>query len=54
LADAEIFPEVTQTEENAETPEGKVADISLHYTLTEERKGDNISGNKEQRNDGDK
>ena len=30
-----------------------MADISLDYTFTEEGKGDNISGNKQKRNDGD-
>ena len=31
------------------TPEGDVANVSLYYTLSEEREGDNISGNKELR-----
>ena len=53
LADPEILPEITQTKDNADTPEGKATDISLDYTLTEEGKGDNISGNKEKRNNGD-
>jgi hypothetical protein len=53
LADPEILPDITQTEDNVDTPVGNVADISLDYTLTDEGKGDNISGNKEKRNDGD-
>ena len=53
LADLEILPEITQTEDNGDTPEEKAAEISLDYILTEEGKGDNISGNKEKRNDGD-
>jgi hypothetical protein len=52
LADPEILPEITQTEDNADTPEEKAADISLDYTHTEPQ-GDNISGNNEKRNDGD-
>jgi len=31
------------------TPEGDVADVSLNYTLSKEGEGDNISGNKELR-----
>ena len=54
LADPEILPEITQTEDNAHNPEGKVADLSLAYTFTDEAKEDNISGNKEKRSDGDK
>ncbi len=53
LADPEILPETTKTEDNAYTPEEKVAEISLDYILTEEGKGDNISGNKQKRNNGD-
>ena len=34
-------------------PEGDVAEISLDYTLSEEGEGDNISGNKELREEGD-
>ena len=52
LADPEILSEITQMEDNADTSEGKVAYISLDYTLTEEGKGDTIIGNKEKRNDG--
>ncbi len=53
LAVPEILPEITQTEDNAYTPEEKAADISLDYILTKEGKGDNIGGNKEKGNDGD-
>jgi hypothetical protein len=35
------------------TPEGEATEISWDFTLSEEGEGDNISGNKELRKDGD-
>ena len=35
------------------TPEGEVTDLSQDYTLSEEGEGENISGNKELRDDKD-
>ena len=32
--------------------EGEATDISQYYTLSEEREGENVSGNKELRKDG--
>ncbi len=49
----EILLEVGIPKEKANTPAGDVAEASLDYTLSEEREGDNISGNKEIREDGD-
>jgi hypothetical protein len=49
LADPEILPEITETVEKADIPNGDVAAISLDNTLTEEGEGENISGNKELR-----
>ena len=51
--DPEILPEAGETIEKLHTPEGDVAEISLDYTLSEEREGDNISGNKELKDEGD-
>jgi len=42
---------VEQTPDKVTTPEGDVAEVSLDYTLSEEGEGDNISGNKELRDD---
>jgi len=53
LANPQILPEITQTEDNVDTREGNVAYISLDYILTDKGKRDKISGNKEKRNDGD-
>jgi len=36
-----------------QTSEGKVAEIAQDYTLFDEGEGDNISGNKELRKEGD-
>jgi hypothetical protein len=52
LADPEILPEIIQTEDDADSPEEKAADISLYYTLTEELQGDNNIGYRDKRNDG--
>ena len=39
--------------EKVTAPEGDVADVSPDYTLSEEGEGENISGNKELRNEAD-
>ena len=52
LEDQEVLPNARQIPYNVQTQEGDAANISLDYTLSEEREGDNISGNKELRKDG--
>jgi hypothetical protein len=48
--DPEILPDTTRTEK-VTTPEGDVAEASMDSTLSEEVEGDNISGNKELRDE---
>jgi hypothetical protein len=48
--DPKILPEA-ETPDKVTTPEGDVAEVSLDYTLSEEGEGDNISGNKELRDE---
>ena len=48
--DPEILHE-TATTDKITTPEGEVAEVSMDYTLSEEGEGDNISGNKELRDE---
>ena len=52
-SDPEILPEAEHTKDKVTTPEGDIADASLDYTLSEEGEGENISGNKELRNEAD-
>ncbi len=40
-------------EKKENTPEGDVADISQYYTLSDEGEGENISGNKDLRDEQD-
>ena len=49
--DPEVLLEAADTENKVNTPEGDVAEVYLDFTLTEEEEGDNISGNKELRDD---
>jgi hypothetical protein len=48
--DPKILPDSVTTHK-VTTPEGDVAEASLDYTLSEEGEGDNISGNKELRDE---
>jgi hypothetical protein len=50
VKDPEILPD-SETPNKVTTPKGDVAEVSLDYTLTEEGEGDNISGNKELRDE---
>ena len=50
VVDPKILPE-TEPPDKVTTPEEDVAEVSLDYTLTEEGEGDNISGNKELRDE---
>ena len=47
IEDPEILPD------KVTTPEGEVTDLSQDFTLSDEEEGDNISGNKELRDDKD-
>jgi hypothetical protein len=51
--DPEILPEAGDTIARANTPERDVAEASLAFTLPEEGGGDNTTGNKELRNEGE-
>jgi len=51
--DPEVLPEASETPDKVNTPEGEATEISWDFTLSEEGEGDNISGNKELRKDGD-
>ena len=46
MLDPEILPKARDMTARADTREGDVAKVSLDFTLSEEGKGDNISGNK--------
>ena len=50
VTDPEILPDSVTTDK-VTTPEGDVTEASLDYTLSEEGEGDNISGNKELRDE---
>ena len=50
MKDPEILLD-SETPYKVTTPEGDVAEVSLDYTLTEEGEGDNITGNKELRDE---
>ena len=49
--DPEVLRDATDTENKVNTPEGDVAEVYLDFTPTDEEDGDNISGNKELRDD---
>jgi len=51
--DPEILPEARDTTTGANTPVGDVAKASLDFSLSEEGEKDNISGNKELRDEGE-
>jgi len=52
-ADPEILPNAGNTTNKVNTPKGGVVEVSRGYTLSEEGEGDNISGNKELRGEGE-
>ena len=52
LEDPQILLDASEILDNVQTPEGDAANIS-DFILSEERKGDNINGNKELRKNGD-
>jgi hypothetical protein len=49
----DILLEAGVTTNKVTTPEGDVSDASMDYTLSKKGEGDNISGNKELRNEGE-
>jgi hypothetical protein len=50
--DPKILPEASETPDKVNTPKEENAEISHDFTLSEEGDGDNISGNKELRKEG--
>ncbi len=47
MQDPKELPNAVDTTDKLNTSKGDVAEVSLDFTLSEEREGDNISGNKE-------